>query len=111
MAIRPAKMKKLFSQSLAAAMAATLALGGLVAPASAQPRTDQNEARKQMRAGKLISLRSIENRVRPMFPDHQYLGPSYDSTAMAYRLKFMRNGKVTYVDVDARTGRILRRWS
>ncbi|RDC60363.1 hypothetical protein HME9302_01567 [Alteripontixanthobacter maritimus] len=104
-------MKKLFTRSLAATMAATLAFGGIVAPASAQPRTDQGEARKQMRAGKLISLRTIENRVRPMYPDHKYLGPSYDSTAMAYRLKFMKDGKVTYVDVDARTGRILRRWS
>ena len=39
----------------------------------------------------------------------EYLGPAYDSAAMAYRLKFIRDGKVMYVDVDARTGRVLRR--
>jgi hypothetical protein len=39
----------------------------------------------------------------------EYLGPAYDSTAMAYRLKFIREGKVMFVDVDARTGRVLRR--
>ena len=39
----------------------------------------------------------------------EYLGPAYDSTAMAYRLKFIRDGRVMYVDVDARTGKVLRR--
>ncbi|MGD9663585.1 MAG: PepSY domain-containing protein, partial [Novosphingobium sp.] len=28
---------------------------------------------------------------------------------MAYRLKFIRDGRVMFVDVDARTGRIIRR--
>ena len=30
-------------------------------------------------------------------------------TARAYRLKFIKDGRVTYVDVDARTGRIIGR--
>ena len=33
----------------------------------------------------------------------EYLGPAYDNAAMVYRLKFIRDGKVMYVDVDART--------
>ena len=37
----------------------------------------------------------------------QYLGPEYDPTAMAYRLKFIQDGRVVFVDVDARTGQIL----
>jgi uncharacterized membrane protein YkoI len=37
----------------------------------------------------------------------QYLGPEYDPTAMAYRLKFIQGGRVVFVDVDARTGQIL----
>ena len=37
----------------------------------------------------------------------EYLGPAYDPSAMAYRLKFMRNSRVTFVDIDARTGRVL----
>ena len=38
----------------------------------------------------------------------QYLGPEYDPSAMAYRLKFIRDGRVVFVDVDARSGQVLR---
>ena len=76
------------------------------APALAQ-RNDQGEARKEMRAGNVLSLRQIEGRVLPQMRGSEYLGPAYDSTAMAYRLKFIKDGRVTYVDVDARTGRVL----
>ena len=79
-------------------------------PAAAQDRrSDQSEARKEMSAGRLMSLRQIEARILPMMAGAEYIGPAYDSTAMAYRLKFIRDGRVLYVDVDARTGRILGR--
>ncbi len=91
-------------------LAASLALSGFGAnPALAQKRSDQGEARKEMRAGNVLSLREIEKRILPMMRDAEYLGPAYDSTAMAYRLKFIKNGKVVFVDVDARTGRIINR--
>jgi len=91
-------------------LTAALALGGIAAPGAAQPsRSDQGEARKEMRAGNVLSLREIEQRILPTMRDAEYLGPAYDSTAMAYRLKFIRDGKVTFVDVDARTGKVLRR--
>jgi uncharacterized membrane protein YkoI len=38
----------------------------------------------------------------------QYLGPEYDPTAMAYRLKFIHDGRVVFVDIDARTGEVIR---
>ena len=97
-------MKKLVAPLLASVAAATLSFSA--APAHAQ-RNDQGEARKEMRAGNVLSLREIEGRVLPQMRGSEYLGPAYDSTAMAYRLKFIRNGRVTYVDVDARTGRVL----
>jgi diketogulonate reductase-like aldo/keto reductase len=50
--------------------------------------------------------RQIEQRILPQMQGMQYLGPEYDPIAMAYRLKFIRDGKVHFVDVDARTGRI-----
>ena len=87
-----------------------LIAAALVLPATpglAQQRNDQGEARKEMRAGNVLSLREIEGRVLPQMRGSEYLGPAYDSTAMAYRLKFIRDGRVTYVDVDARTGRVL----
>ena len=95
---------------IAACLAASLALSGVVAlPAQAQSRSDQGEARKEMRAGNTMQLREIERRVIPTMKGAEYLGPAYDSTAMAYRLKFIRDGRVMFVDVDARTGKVLRR--
>lgn len=83
-------------------------------PASAdvgtyQERSEQGEARQQMRAGNQLSLREIERRILPQMRGAEYLGPAYDKTARVYRLKFIEDGRVTYLDVDARTGRIIKR--
>ena len=90
-----------------------LALGLLVsiAPAAdAQQRADeQDNVRRDLRKGNVRSLREIEQKVLPLMPGSQYLGPEYDPAAMAYRLKFIREGRVTYVDVDARTGKVIGR--
>ena len=75
--------------------------------ALAGPGEAQGAARKEMRAGAVRSLREIERRVLPTMPGSQYLGPEYDPRAMAYRLKFIRDGRVTFVDVDARTGAVI----
>ena len=93
-----------------ALMSVSLALTGLsAAPALAQQhqRDDQDKVRKEMQQGNVRSLRQIEQSVLPRMKGAQYLGPEYDSAAMAYRLKFIKDGRVTFVDVDARTGRIL----
>ena len=74
----------------------------------AAPRRDaQGEVRKDVREGKVSSLRDIERRVLPSMSGMQYLGPEYDPAAMAYRLKFIRDGRVVFVDVDARSGQVL----
>lgn len=92
---------------------ATIAVGAGLA--SEQARTlsghDQGAARREMRAGNQLSLRQIEQRILPQMRDSEYLGPSYDSRAHAYRLKFIRDGRVMYIDVDARSGRIINRSS
>jgi hypothetical protein len=105
-------MKRL--RSLIAGMATALLVAGFALPAAAQQqqdpqRGDQGEARREAQAGTQLSLREIERRILPQMRDSEYLGPAYDSTARAYRLKFIREGRVTYVDVDARTGRIIGR--
>ncbi len=96
---------------LTSLFAAVLLAGPLVAePAFAQRRSsEQGEARREMSAGNILKLRDIEARILPTMKDAEYLGPAYDPTAMAYRLKFIKDGRVTFVDVDARTGRVLRR--
>ena len=89
-----------------------LVAAGLAVPAAAaqdQSLSDQGEARREAKAGTQLSLREIERRVLPQMQGSEYLGPAYDSTARAYRLKFIRDGRVTYVDVDARTGRVIGR--
>jgi hypothetical protein len=85
-----------------------LALAVPVLPAQAGPSDEQGSVRKEMRAGNVRSLREIEARVLPAMRGMQYLGPEYDPAAFAYRLKFIRDGRVVFVDVDARSGQIIR---
>jgi uncharacterized membrane protein YkoI len=103
-------MRKLIASITAAALVA-----GLAAPAAAQrgrdaQRGDQASARQEMQAGRTMPSREIERRVVPQHRDKgNYLGFEYDGGASAYRLKFIsREGQVTWVDVDARSGRVLR---
>jgi uncharacterized membrane protein YkoI len=72
------------------------------------PKADQQVARKQMNDGKVLSLRQIESRVLPQMRGMEYLGPEYDEDSKVYRLKFVNNGRVIFVDVDARSGNIIR---
>ena len=93
--------------------AAALVAGGLAAPAVAQrgrtPAQDaQASARQEMQAGRELSSREIERRIIPQMRGSDYLGFEYDDGASAYRLKFLKEGQVTWVDVDARTGRVMR---
>jgi uncharacterized membrane protein YkoI len=103
-------MRKPFAFLLASALVA----GGLAVPAEAQrgrdsqSHGDQERARQEMLAGRTLSSREIEQRVVPQMKGHKYLSFEYDAGASAYRLKFIKEGHVTWVDVDARTGRILR---
>jgi uncharacterized membrane protein YkoI len=86
-----------------------LAVAAPLVAAQDQTRNEQGEARREAEAGNQLKLREIERRILPQMPGAEYLGPAYDATARAYRLKFIKDGRVTYVDVDARTGRIIGR--
>ncbi|WP_232494129.1 PepSY domain-containing protein [Novosphingobium kaempferiae] len=89
-------------------LAALAVLPVLASPiAHADSGGEQGEVRRERRAGNVMPLREIEREVLPRMSGMQYLGPEYDPAAMAYRLKFIKNGKVYFVDVDARTGRII----
>jgi hypothetical protein len=109
-------IRRLFSRLTPRAVL-VLALGagvGLAAlpdadPAHAGPPDPQSQARRAAREGAVHSLRDIEREVLPTMSGMQYLGPEYDPAAMAYRLKFIRQGRVVFVDVDARTGQILQK--
>jgi hypothetical protein len=71
------------------------------------PRREQERAFEATREGRSMPLPQLERRVMPLMPGADYLGPELNGGT--YRLKFMQNGRVIWVDVDAQTGRIIRR--
>ena len=88
---------------------AALTLAHAPALAQDQARGEQDEARREAQAGNIMRSNEIEAKILPMMRGAEYLGFAYDPTARAYRLKFIKDGRVTYVDVDARNGRIIGR--
>src|SRR3712207_667212 len=93
---------------LAPLLAAALSLGALAAsaPATGQGR-EQDAALKALRQGRIMPLRAIENRIVPKMRGYDYLGPEFNQDLIRYRLKFIRDGSVVWIDVDARTGQIV----
>ena len=82
----------------------------LTAPADArdgQRSREQDAAFQAMQRGRILPLAAIRSRIN--IPDADYIGAEIDSSGTVYRLKYMRGGDVIWVDVDARTGRPLRR--
>ena len=88
-------------------LAALLGAGIVASPALADPPRDQDRAFEATKQGRSMPLPKIERRVMPFMDGADYLGPEFNGEV--YRLKFMRNGRVIWVDVDAATGRIIRR--
>ena len=70
---------------------------------------DQQRAWEARKEGRILPLPEIERRVLPQMTGAQYLGPELDPDSGIYTLKFLRNGTVIWVRVDARTGQILSR--
>jgi hypothetical protein len=87
--------------TLLAAIAAITAAG-----AAERPR-DQDRAFEATREGRSMPLPMIERRVLPLMGGADYLGPEFNGRT--YRLKFMRGGRVIWIDVDAATGRVVGR--
>ena len=97
---------------VAAMLIAIPLVASLAVSADAQGRRGDADAVYQGRlAGSLMPLRSIENGVVPRMKSRgaDYIGAEYDEDSSRYRLKFMRDGSVIWVDVDGRTGAIVGR--
>ena len=88
-------------------LAVALATGLTSAPALADPPRDTDRAFENKRDGRAMPLPQLERRVMPFMGGADYLGPEINGGT--YRLKFVQDGKVIWVDVDARTGRIIRK--
>ncbi len=86
---------------------AALCAGLLATPALADPPRDADRAFDAKRQGRAMPLPNIERRVMPFMGGADYLGPEFNGDR--YRLKFVKEGRVIWVDVDAATGRIVGR--
>lgn len=87
---------------LAAAIAACLTS----APALAGRPRDADKAFEATQQGRSMPLPQLKERVMPFMPGARYLGPELNGEVT--RMKFMRDGRVIWVDVDGQ-GRIIRR--
>jgi len=85
---------------------AALSVGLFGAPALADPPRDAKRAFQGVRQGRSMPLPMLERRVLPSMGGADYLGPEINGDS--YRLKFIQNGRVIWVDVDGQ-GRIIRR--
>ena len=87
-------------------LTAAVAAGLTSAPALADPPRDSQRAFEATREGRSMPLPQLERRVLPFMGGADYLGPEMNGET--YRLKFIQNGQVIWVDVDGQ-GRIVRR--
>jgi hypothetical protein len=103
------RMKMFAKASVTAFIAGALLVAG--APSLARKGQDSGQAAASQRRlnGQNLPAREIERRVIPTMPGARYLGFEYIAEMNVYRLKFLRNGSVIWVDADGRTGKIVRR--
>ncbi|HKR15957.1 MAG TPA: hypothetical protein VJS46_01090 [Rhizorhapis sp.] len=72
-------------------------------------RYEQDAARRAMLDGDVMPFSIIKRRVGREMDGANYLGSEFDDRRGEYRLKYMRDGRVVWVDVDGRSGDIVRR--
>jgi hypothetical protein len=90
-------------------LALLLAAGGLATVAALPVRAGvEDQVRGMVQAGEILPFDAIQNRVRAQMPG-DYIGADFDVTTRTYRFRFLVNGNVINVDVDARTGQRVRR--
>lgn len=74
------------------------------APGSAGP----NDVHDMVRAGEIMPLEPIQRRVMQENRG-EYVGVQFDHSSRTYRFRFLKDGNLINVDVDARTGAPVRR--
>jgi hypothetical protein len=97
------------SGSAGMAIAGTLLGGQLSLPGVQVRRAPMSEQERAFRAtveGRAVPLPIIERRIVPLMGGADYLGPEIRGSR--YRLKFVQDGRLVWIDVDAASGRVLR---
>lgn len=94
-------------KALAGGMSACLFLIAVSPQADALGRRDeQDAARKAMLDGQVMPFSVLKRRVESAMGDATYLGSEFNASSNRYRLKYVKDGQVVWVDVDGRTGDI-----
>ena len=95
-------------RSITATVVATLALTLAIPAAEAGNRRDeQDAARRAMLDGQVMPFAMIKRRVDATMGGATYVGSEFNPAANRYRLKYVKDGKVMWVDADGRTGDII----
>lgn len=92
--------------SLIAGMAAIAAMVAVPSSAEAGQRGEQDAARRAMLDGQTMPFSLIKRRVDAAMGGATYLGAEFNPSSNRYRLKYVKDGKVVWVDADGRTGDI-----
>ena len=92
--------------SLIAGMVAITAMVAVPSYAGAGQRGEQDAARRAMLDGQTMPFSLIKRRVDAAMGGATYLGAEFNPSSNRYRLKYVKDGKVVWVDADGRTGDI-----
>lgn len=85
---------------------ALLALFSPLADANGR-RDEQDAARRAMLEGQVMPFGMIKRRVDGQMGGATYVGSEFNPSSNRYRLKYVKDGKVVWVDADGRTGDIM----
>ena len=98
----------MIAKSLTAGLAAIMALSLMTPVAEAGGRRDeQDAARRAMLDGQVMPFSMIKRRVDAQVGGATYVGSEFNPSTNRYRLKYVKDGKVMWVDADGRTGDII----
>ncbi len=86
--------------------AALLLLVSTCLMATPLPAAGPNEVKDLVDAGEILPFEPIRNRIMADTRG-DFIGTEFDHTTRRYRFRFLVNGNVVNVDVDARTGKRL----
>lgn len=99
----------MFSKFFMNGTIAVMALIGASSPHAQTPdrRDEQDAARRAMLDREVMPFAVIKRRVESAMGDATYLGTEFSPGSNRYRLKYVKDGKVVWVDVDGRSGDII----
>ncbi len=105
---RYAMTMRMMTRISTAVITGLLGLGVFVAPdATARgSKEEQDAARHAMLEGRVMPFSVIKRRMEREMGDATYVGSEFHRHSNRYRLKYVRDGRVVWVDVDGRTGDI-----